>query len=62
MLEFNDIFQLLMLVFVGIITSIQLYLLISNLKKPKNNIGSTIPHPPNVIPNLPTPFATNVNI
>ena len=72
MLEFNDIFQLLILIMVGIITGIELYLLIINLKKPKNNIGynNTINHPIRSEisgyavhpPNIPTPFTTNVNI
>ena len=72
MIDFNDIFQLLLLIMVGIITGIELYLLITDLKKPKNNIGNNLNMPighdclraplPIHPPNIPTPFTTNVNV
>ena len=62
MLDFNDIFQLLMLLMIGIITGIEIYFLITKIKmksidKNMNNqqhINTFIPPP---IPSLrPTPY------
>lgn len=68
MLEFTDIYQLLLLLMVGIITSIELYLLIINLKKKPveqtSNINMYKPPafipPPTLgtIPSVTTPYTT----
>lgn len=62
MLDFNDIFQLLMLLMIGIITGIEIYFLITKIKmksidqnlNKQQHINTFVPPP---IPSLrPTPY------
>lgn len=74
MLEFTDIYQLLLLLMVGIITGIELYLLIINLKRKPIEQTTNMQHvtsfkppafipPPTLgtIPSVTTPYTTKVN-
>lgn len=65
MLDFNDIFQLLMLIMVGVITCIELYSLIKKIKNPESIGRLNIVHreapiipPPVMPPNITTPYST----
>ena len=61
MLEFTDIFQLLILVLMTIITGVELYFLYKNIKK-KPIIDqlklTSLPIPPSIPPPIQTPYAT----
>lgn len=73
MIEFTDIYQLLLLLMVGIITSIELYLLIINLKRKPMEQTTNMYKPPDIprvapsfipaptmgtMPPLATPYTT----
>ena len=55
MIEVTDVFQILLLIFVGIICGIQIYYLVQNLKKPPliNQLNQNLP----THINLPTPYS-----
>ena len=61
MIEFTDIFQILVLILMAIITGVELYFLYKNIKK-KPIIDqlklTSLPIPPPIPPPIQTPYAT----